>query len=125
MRSLRRTTESHTLALTLDARRYRTRMPVDTAAVKTLSGFSFTDTPSYFGYTTGRRSPGYTRGRRERGRLRSLFVSVGRAKLTVGIALVVEAALRLGLLFLLLLAVAAKPRKGHRLQALFGDFESA
>jgi hypothetical protein len=41
------------------------------------------------------------------GILGSLLVRVGRSELAIGVALVVEAALRLGLFFLILLAVAA------------------
>lgn len=41
------------------------------------------------------------------GVLGSLFVRVGRPELAIGVALVVEAALRLGLFFLILLTVAA------------------
>jgi hypothetical protein len=39
--------------------------------------------------------------------LGGLFVGVGRSELAIGVALVVEAALRFGLFFLILLAVAA------------------
>src|SRR5713226_5866426 len=55
----------------------------------------------------------------------ALVVSVGRANLSIGVALVVETLLRLRLALLVLLAVAAKPRKRHRSKPLLGDLQAA
>jgi hypothetical protein len=54
------------------------------------------------------------------GILGSLFVRVGRSELAIGVALVVEAPLRLRLALHVLLAIAAQPRKRHREQPLLG-----
>src|SRR5208282_6413336 len=55
----------------------------------------------------------------------ALFVGVGRAKLAISIALVVEAALTFGFALLLLLAVAAQACERHYFEAFFGNLESA
>src|ERR1700691_4396834 len=54
-----------------------------------------------------------------------ILVGVRRSDLAIGVALVVEAALRLGFALLVLLAVAAQPRKRHREQPLLGDLQPA
>src|SRR5208283_3650264 len=57
--------------------------------------------------------------------LGALVVGVGRADFAVGVALVVEAALRFGLALLVLLTIAAQARERHRFEAFFGDLQPA
>src|SRR5579885_2566985 len=54
-----------------------------------------------------------------------LFVGIGRAELAIGIAFILVPALGFRLALLLLLAVAAQAGKRHRVEAFFGDFETA